>query len=423
MKERTRQQGIAFVSSFAPRKCGIATFTGDLIANLAPTVDSSHRPFVVAMESDGGFRFSPPVEYSIRKDSARDYAQAGSYINFRAPQVVSLQHEFGLFGGAGGSHVCRLVEGLDAPLVTTLHTVLEDPSPAQRESLRHICARSDAIVVMNMRGLDMLTDLYDVPAHKVRLIPHGIPDLLQDGDQARRQLGLGQRKVILTFGLISRNKGIEVMLRAMPTIVKAHPDVLYIVVGTTHPEVIKHEGYSYLHQLRQLVRELDLREHVVFHDAFVSAETLRTFLQAAPVYVTPYLHKEQLTSGTLAFAVGAGKAVVSTPYWAAEELLAHGRGRLVPFGDSQRMAMEIVRLFDDTKRLKALQDRAYAYGRSITWPKVALAYRDLFLEVSQKPRTHRHAPAGTELMARTNVAVGRLKAVSLAAGVLQGTSH
>jgi glycosyltransferase involved in cell wall biosynthesis len=423
MKERTRQQGIAFVSSFAPRKCGIATFTGDLIANLAPTVDSSYRPFVVAMESDGGFRFAPPVEYSIRRDYACDYPQAGSYINVRAPQIVSLQHEFGLFGGEGGSHVCRLVEGLDAPLVTTLHTVLEDPSPAQRESLRYVCARSDAIIVMNTRGLDILTDLYNVPAHKVRLIPHGIPDLPRDGSRARQQLGLDRRKVILTFGLISRNKGVEVMLRAMPTIVKAHPEVLYVVVGTTHPEVVKHEGYGYLNQLHQLVRQLDLREHVVFHEEFVSAETLQTFLQAAHVYVTPYLHKEQLTSGTLAFAVGAGKAVVSTPYWAAEELLAHGRGRLVPFGDWQRMAMEIIRLFDDTERLKMLQSRAYAYGRSITWPKVALAYRDLFLELCRTPRTHRHAPAGKELVARTNVAVGRLKAVPIAAAVLQGTSH
>ena len=421
MENTTPQRSIAFISSFAPRKCGIATFSGDLIENLRPTIHPSYEPFVIAMESEGGCRYAPPVEFSVRRNVAPDYVQARAYINFRAPEVVSLQHEFGLFGGDGGSHIRLLIERLNAPLVTTLHTVLERPSLAQLETLRYISSRSEAVVVMNARGLDMLTDIYEVPAGKVRLIPHGIPDLPHDGDDmARQKLGLSRRKVILTFGLISRNKGIEIMLRAMPAIVKAHPDVLYLVAGTTHPEVVRHEGYNYLNQLRRLVHELNLREHVVFHNEFISVETLKTFLQAAHVYVTPYAQKEQLTSGTLAFAVGTGKAVVSTPYWAAEELLARGRGCLVPFGDSQRMALEITRLLGNSRYLQAMQDRAYEYGRSFTWPKVGLAYRSLFLKASRRREARQKSPASRRSAVRIGSPGSRRAAIPAAAVVLPG---
>ena len=424
MKEQTTPQSIAFISSFAPRQCGIATFTSDLIENLIPPVDPGYEPFVVAMETEGGCRYSPPVEFSVKRNAARDYVQACDYINFRAPEVVSLQHEFGLFGGEGGSYVRLLLERLNAPLLTTLHTVLEKPSLAQRETLGRVSARSEAVVVMNARGVNMLTDIYQVPAKKIRLIPHGIPDLPHDNDgTARQQLGLARRKVILTFGLLSRNKGIEVMLHAMPAIVRAHPDVLYVVLGTTHPEVVKQEGYHYLNRLHRAVRELDLREHVVFHDEFVSAETLKTFLQAAHIYVTPYLQKEQLTSGTLAFAVGAGKAVISTPYWAAEELLAQGRGCLVPFGDADRMALEVIHLCDDDTYLRTLQQRAYAYGRSITWPRVALTYHRLFRELSRKPRTRKSTLPRKEPVVSINRAGSRPTMLPIAAAVLQGASH
>lgn len=424
MEHHTAQQSIALISSFAPRKCGIATFAGDLIGNLKPAIEPRCQPFVVAMESEGGLQFSPPVEFSVRRNVLHDYVEAASYINFRGPRIVSLQHEFGLFGGEGGSYVHHLLDRLDAPLVTTLHTVLENPTAAQRQSLRRVCARSDAVIVMNRRGLAMLTDLYAVPAPKIRLIPHGIPDVPPDGaGTARQRLGLTQRRVILTFGLISRNKGIEVMLRAMPAIARAHPDVLYIVVGTTHPEVVKHEGYGYLNQLHRMVRESNLRDHVIFHDEFVSAEMLRTFLQAAHIYVTPYLHREQLTSGTLAFAVGTGNAVVSTPYWAAEELLGQGRGCLVPFGDAPQIAAEIIGLLSNAERLQMLQNRAYAYGRSITWPKVALAYRDLFLKLSQSPRSHKNALPRRPSVANIERVASRPTTIPIAAAVLQGAGH
>jgi glycosyltransferase involved in cell wall biosynthesis len=269
----------------------------------------------------------------------------------------------------------------------------------------------------------MLTDIYQVPARKIRLIPHGIPDLPPDGNgTARQRLGLGGRKVILTFGLLSKNKGIEVMLRAMPAITKAHPEVLYVVLGATHPEVVKQEGYRYLNQLHRIVHELGLHEHVLFHSEFVSDAILKTFLQAAHIYVTPYLQEEQLTSGTLAFAVGTGNAVISTPYWAAEELLARGRGCLVPFGDSERIAAEVIRLLSNGKYLKTLQDRAYAYGRSIIWPKAAATYSDLFLEVSRRPRAYRHAPALNEPVRRIGHAGPRPTATP-AAAVLQGVGH
>ena len=365
---------IAFISSFPPRKCGIATFTSNLIDNISLAGGVDFRPLVVAMQPSVEYQYADPVEFVIRKDIKNDYVYACNYINSQSVDAISLQHEFGLFGGEGGSYVNLLLKRLNAPVVTTLHTVLEKPSIEYFNALTDVCNLSHKIVVMNKRGIKILTDIYRVPERKIELIPHGIPNLPFDhGGFYKRKLALAGRTVILTFGL-GRNKGIEVMLRAMPAITEARPDVLYIILGTTHPEVVKHEGYSYINELHQIVKELRLENHVVFYDQFVSDKQLQEFLCAADIYVTPYLNKEQLTSGTLAFAVGAGKAVVSTPYWAAEELLAQGRGKLVPFGDSKRMAAEIIKLLDDRSLFCQIRRRAYEYGRTMTWSKVGWYY-------------------------------------------------
>jgi len=369
---------IAFISSFLPRRCGIATFTSDLIKNVRLAAGMDFSPSVVAMQSRNEHQYTTPVEFVLRRDVASDYTDAADYLNSKNVDAVSLQHEFGLFGGAGGSYLGLLLKCLEAPVVTTLHTVLDRPSPEYFNCLAGVCDKSQRIVVMNKRGVGMLTDIYGVPERKISLIPHGIPDIsFSRTGSCKRGLSRPGRKVILTFGLISRNKGLEVMLRAMPAIVKAHPEALYIVLGTTHPEVIKNEGYSYRNELFQIIDELRLQNHVVFHDKFVSDLELREFLCASDIYVTPYLHREQLTSGTLAFAVGAGKAIVSTPYWAAEELLAQGRGKLVPFGNPERTASAIIELLDNDSLLNQLQLRAYEYGRAMTWPKVGRAYWDL----------------------------------------------
>ena len=385
---------IAFISSFPPRKCGISTFASHLTRGICSAGGMEFCPSVIAMESGGDHQYARPVEFVVRRNVPSDYGDAADYINSQNIDAASLQHEFGLFGGEGGAYLGLLLKRLKVPVITTLHTVLQKPSTEYANALMEICEISDTVVVMNIRGVHMLTDIYGVPREKIRLIPHGIPDIPSCRSCfCQRGLGPSGKRIILTFGLIGRNKGIEVMLRAMPAIIKSHPETLYIVLGTTHPEVVKNEGHAYRNELIRIVEELGLGNHVLFHDKFVSDQELTEFLTSADIYVTPYLEREQLTSGTLAFAVGAGKAVVSTPYWAAEELLAHGRGRLVPFGDSEQMASAIVELLDDDSLLNAIQMRAYEYGRAMTWPRVGQAYWNLVLERLQSESV----PAGADM--------------------------
>jgi glycosyltransferase involved in cell wall biosynthesis len=371
---------IAFITSFHPRKCGIATFASDLIENIGKAGGTKFQPSVVAVQPGNEHRYTKPVEFVIRRDVAVDYIDAADYLNSRNFDAISLQHEFGLFGAEGGSYISLLLKRLKAPVVTTLHTILERPSAQHFDAFVDVCDESENLIVMNERGVHMLTGIYGVPKRKVKLIPHGIPDISFNHRGLHKQsLGMSNRKVILTFGLIGRNKGIEVMLKAMPAIITKHPKVLYVVLGTTHPDVMKHEGNSYQDELCRIVEDLNIQKHVIFQDRFVSNRELQQFLSAADIYVTPYLYKEQLTSGTLAFAVGAGKAVVSTPYWAAEELLSQGRGVLVEFNNSEQMASEIIKLLDDEVLLNRIQLRAYQYGRAMTWPRVGETYWDLFL--------------------------------------------
>jgi glycosyltransferase involved in cell wall biosynthesis len=370
---------IAFISSYPPRKCGIAVFTADLINNMSHIGGREFDPFVIAMQSGQELRCDDPVGLTIRKDVKQDYFYAADYINLSDVEVVSVQYEFGLFGGKGGSHLSYFLKRLDKPVVTTLHTVLDEPSSEYFDSLIDICAASQKVVVMNKRGIKMLNDIYGVPRKKIDLIPHGIPNLpFANSSYYKEKLGIGGRETILTFGLLSENKGIEVMLKALPRIVKSRPSIRYIILGATHPEVLSREGNSYKWRLQKMVEDLQLEGNVAFFNSFVEDEELFLFLGAADVYVTPYLHEKQLTSGTLAFAMGAGKAIVSTPYWAAQELLAKGRGKLVGFGDSDHMARAILEILGHDSSSFGMRVRAYQYGRSMTWPKVAQAYWKLF---------------------------------------------
>jgi len=369
---------VAFVSSYPPRKCGIATFTSDLINNMKLAAGEEFEPQVFAMQSTNGLQYHKPVKLTIRKNVKYDYIAAANYINLSDVDVVSVQHEFGLFGGRGGSHLSYFLKRLDKPVVITLHTVLDEPSSEYYDSLIDVCAASQKVVVMNKRGIRMLNDIYGVSRNKIELIPHGIPNLpFGDSSYYKEKLGIGGRETILTFGLLSENKGIEVMLKALPRIVKSHPSILYIILGATHPEVLRREGNSYKWRLRKMVRDLQLEQNVAFFNSFVEDEELFLFLGAADVYVTPYLREKQLTSGTLAFAMGAGKAIVSTPYWAAEALLGHGRGKLVGFGNSADMACAILEILSDETLSLGMRMRAYQYGRKISWPKIGDAYRHL----------------------------------------------
>ncbi len=370
---------VVFISSFPPRKCGIATFTSDLIKNTVSAAKGELEPLVVAMQSDIDLKYAEPVKFEIRQDVKSDYICAADYINFSHIDLVCAQHEFGLFGGEAGDYLSLLLNRLKAPVITTLHTILDDPNEAYRKSLVEVCNASYKIITMNERGVSMLRDIYGISEKKIGLIPHGIPDLpFVDSSYYKHKFGMEGRRTILTFGLLSKNKGIEVMLNAMPDIIKANPSVIYIVLGMTHPSVLKSEGESYRFKLQRIVKDLGLQRHVIFHNRFVKDEELHNFLCAADIYATPYLSREQLTSGTLSFAVGAGKAVVSSPYWAAMELLAEGRGKLVPFGDSKQMAEAIVEILRNDSLFYSLRRRAYDYGRVRTWPKIGQAYWKLF---------------------------------------------
>jgi len=375
---------IAFISSWLPRRCGIATFTSDLVAHAGRAAAGRMSPLVIAMESSKTLHYGDEVNLVVHKDQKKDYIAAADYINFNGVQLVSLQHEFGLFGGDDGAYITLLMERLGMPVVTTLHTILQHPSPHQREVVRDIAETSTKVVVMSRRGVSMLREIYDIEPQKIAFVPHGLPALsFSEPDPYKKELGFQDRKIILTFGLLSRNKGIEWAIRALPDVVRDHPEVLYLVLGATHPEVKKVDGEEYRLFLQRLVKDLDLDEHVVFINRFVSDAELHRYLNAADYYLTPYLSREQITSGTLAYAVGLGKAVISTPYWYAEELLADGRGVLVPFRDADAIAKALIKLLDDPKGCEKMRRRAFEFGRAMTWPKVGAEDWRLFL--SQLP--------------------------------------
>ncbi len=370
---------VAFISSFTPRKCGIATFTSDLINNMSAAAGKDFEPLVVAMQTEDDCRYADPVKFEIRRNVKNDYICAADYINFSHVDLVCLQHEIGIFGGEAGSYLNFLLRRINTPVITTLHTILDEPDSHYHQSMVDVCKASHKVVVMNKRGIKMLGDIYNVPEDKIELIPHGIPDLpFVDSSYYKHKFNMEERKTILTFGLLSRNKGIETMLQALPEIIEADPTVLYIILGATHPSVVRHDGEEYRFGLKHMVKDLGISDNVIFHNRFVDDKELHNFLCAADIYVTPYLSREQLTSGTLAFAVGSGKAVVSTPYWAAEELLANGRGEMIPFGNSKMLAQAVIGIIQDDRRFYSLRRKAYDHGRSMIWPAIGKRYWKMF---------------------------------------------
>ncbi len=384
---------VAFVSSYPPRKCGIATFTEDLITNVKAAAGDKFEPIVVAMSNNPGYNYTNPVKFEIRPNVKNDFVCAADYLNFSNVHLVSLQHEFGLFGGPAGAHIKLFLQKVNAPVITTMHTVLDEPDADYYKATIDLCNASHQVIVMNIHGITLLKEIYKIPESKIQLIPHGIPDLpFVDSSYYKHKFGMETRKTILTFGLLSRNKGIEVMLNALPDIVEADPSIVYLIVGQTHPEVIKHEGEAYRFKLQRMVKDLGITDNVVFYNRFVKDEELHDFLCAADIYITPYLHREQLTSGTLVYAVGTGKATVSSRYWAAEELLDDGRGRLVPFGDSKALSENVIELIKDDNLFHTTRRKAYDYGREITWPIIGQRYfkmfsaKDMPVRLTPKPR-------------------------------------
>lgn len=389
----TAPRRIALIGNSLPRRCGIATFTTDLHRAISNSAANPQACIVAMNDRDRTHDYPGSVALQIRDDNLHEYVRAAAFLNAGGFDVVSLQHEFGIFGGDAGGYILELLTRLTVPVVTTLHTVLANPSAIQRTVMESIIEASARVVVMADKGRELLTSVYRVPAGKIDVIAHGIPDYpFVAPDAAKARLGFSGRSVILTFGLLSPSKGIEVMIDAMPSILKRRPDAVYVVLGATHPNLVRHQGEAYRERLMARVRELGVKDHVVFLDQFVDQATLLEFISMCDVYVTPYLNEAQMTSGTLAYSFGLGKAVVSTPYWHARELLADGRGVLVPFGDPVTLGREIAELLTDAPRRQAMRERAYAASRSMTWPRTAERYMDVFELARQDKRLRLIAP-------------------------------
>ncbi len=379
---------IAMFGNHLPRQCGIATFTTDLSDAIAGEF-SMLDCFVVAMNDVGKhYAYPPRVRYEVDESDIAAYRRAAEFLNTRKVDLVCVQHEYGIFGGKAGSHVLALLRKLRMPIVTTLHTVLGAPDPLQRRAMDEITRLSERLVVMSAHAAALLRNVHGVPEHKIDVIPHGIPSVSFAGRKNR--LGVEGKSVILTFGLLSPDKGIEHVIDALPAILARYPDTVYVVLGATHPHIKDRYGESYRESLQRRAQELGVESSVIFHNRFVSRGELVKFLSAADIYVTPYLKPEQSTSGTLAYAVGSGKAVISTPYLYARELLADGRGILVPWRDSQTIATAVVDLLSNDEKRLALCARAAAHGRSMVWPAVARGYLQSFDRAcSREPFTPR----------------------------------
>ena len=370
---------IAFIGNYLPRQCGIATFTTDLCEAIASEHKKTACIAVPVNDIEGGYAYPPRVRFELTEKDIESYRRAADFLNINSVDLVCLQFEYGIFGGRAGSHVLALLRELRVPVVTTLHTILREPDVHQRRVLEEVAALSDRIVVMSKRGAEFLQEVYHVAAGKIDLIPHGIPDVpFVDPSFHKDLFGVEGKTVLLTFGLLSANKGIENVISALPAILAKHPNVVYFIVGATHPHVQRHEGESYRLSLQRLAVEKGVAGHVIFYNRFVTVEELVEFIGATDIYITPYLNPAQIVSGTLAYTVGAGKAVISTPYWHAEEMLADERGALVPFRDPAALAERVNDLLDNPAKRHAMRKRAYLSGREMIWPQVARRYMESF---------------------------------------------
>jgi glycosyltransferase involved in cell wall biosynthesis len=379
VKAEANIRKIAFLGDYLPRKCGIATFTSDLLSSVAAEHPQSQCFAVSVNDIEAGYDYPDVVRFEIEEQNLRSYQRAADFLNIGNVDLVCVQHEFGIFGGPAGSHVLALVRELKMPVVTTLHTVLREPNADQRRVMLELIARSARLVVMTERGLQMLRDVYQAPPGKIDLIPHGIPDMpFIDPNYYKDQFGVEGRVVLLTFGLLSPNKGIEHVLNALPHILSEFSDVVYIVLGATHPNELNERGEAYRLSLEILAKKNKIEKNVIFYNRFVELEELKEFIGAADLYITPYLNEAQITSGTLAYAFGAGKAVISTPYWHAAELLGEERGVLVPFGDAKAIAREVNSLLRDPMRRNAMRKNAYKLGREMLWNNTARLYMNSF---------------------------------------------
>ena len=382
------QQAIAIIGNYFPRKCGIATFTTDLCNAIAKELPNEKDLIAVAMNDiDSGYDYPDRVKFEIRANVPADYLRAADFIHGRKVQVAILQHEYGIFGGEYGTTIFQLLKNLNIPIITTLHTTLPEPDEQQKAVIIELSKICDRLVVMSDKAQELLMDVYKIKKDKVMVIPHGIPDVpLRDSSFYKDQFGVEGRKVILTFGLLGPGKGLETMIEAMPRIVEQHSDVVYIILGATHPHIVRGEGEEYRHKLQRRIRELRVEANVMFFNQFVELDTLLQFIGATDVYVTPYPFKGQIVSGTLSYALGAGKAVVSTPYLYAEEMLKDGRGKIVPFENPELLGNAISELLSSNRLRKTMGNKAYRFCRPRIWEETARSYLSLAIDCQKNHR-------------------------------------
>lgn len=370
---------IAFLGDYLPRKCGIATFTSDIYAAISSQYPKSDCFVVSVNDIEAGYNYPKEVRFEFEEQKLTSYQRAADFLNFNNTEVVSLQHEFGIYGGQSGSHILALLRDLHIPIVTTLHTILETPTSEQFLVMNELIKLSARLVSMTEKGKTFLTEIYKAPLEKIDVIPHGIPDMpFVDPNFYKDQFGVEGKQVLLTFGLLSPQKGIENVLKALPDVLKEFPNVVYVILGATHPNLVKEQGETYRMSLERMAADLGIKKNVIFYNRFVEIEELKAFIGMSDIYITPYINRAQITSGTLAYAFGCGKVVVSTPYWHAEELLADDRGVLIPFGDSPAIAKELLVLLNDENRRNAIRKKAYMLGRDMIWSQIAFRYVESF---------------------------------------------
>jgi len=385
------EEKICVIGNYLPRQCGIATFTTDLSKAIKSELRGENKLINIAMnDKEEGYDYPSEVKLTIQEDNREEYIKVAQYLNENKYKAVIIQHEYGIYGGADGEYIIELMKRLEMPVLTNLHTVLENPYLGQRKVIKALAKYSEKLLVMSQKAFDILTRVYGITQDMVAFVPHGIPDTIyEEQGLYNNVLGLEGKEIIFTFGLLGPGKGLEVMIEAMPAIVKKNPNAVYLILGKTHPHILKKTGDVYRKKLKEQIRSLNLEKNVVFHNKFVDPDTLVKYIKTSTIYSIPYLNREQITSGTLAYALGSGAVVVSTPFWHAEELLAEGRGVLVPFRDSASLAREINILLADSEKCQNIRRKAYDYARSMIWSKVAKSYLKIIEECKEKKNIYK----------------------------------
>jgi len=384
-----KQLKVLFIGTYVPKECGIATFTSDLLNSVSGENNNVHCEVIALNDPSETYNYPEEVVFQIQRDRIEDYYRAADYINQSDIDIVCLQHEFGLFWGNAGDYIFSLISGINKPVISTMHTVIREPEPEYRIAIEKLIRYSQKLIVMSQTAVEMLKNVYKAPDDKIELIFHGVPDYpFNNCDKYKKKLNLKGAPLVLTFGLLSQNKGIESMLEALPEVVSQYPDLVYLILGATHPIIKKNFGETYRQYLQNKVSELGLEKNVVFHDKFVEKEELCNYILASDIYVSPYLSKEQIVSGALTYAIGMGKAIVSTPYWYAQEMLSDNRGLLVDFGDTEGFRKSLLHLIENPEECDNMRKKAYDFGRKMTWKNVGKQYNTVFIKALKNYGTY-----------------------------------